>query len=93
MPCGRDIDEGPVWEPLALGYLEWIGKEYEKKREAMLQFIGADQAATTDMMDINTKFNLISEYRKFAYENMDLAEDFECRRFFEGFSIELDQEF
>lgn len=59
----------------------------------MLQFMGGDQAATTDMMDIDIEFDLISGYRELAYEDMDSVELFGCRGFFEGLSIELDQEF
>lgn len=32
-----NIHSRPVWDPPVLDYTEWMGEEYEKKREAVLK--------------------------------------------------------
>lgn len=48
-----------MWEPPILDYSKWIEEEYEKEQEAMLEFMGGDPAATTDMMDLRSEFELL----------------------------------
>ena len=93
LPDGRNVDGRPVWEPPIFDYSQWIEDEYEKKREAMLEFMEGNRAATTDMMDIDTELELSIQYWCWAADNGRAAEDDRCRSFFEGLAHELGEEY
>lgn len=85
----RNCDGRPVWEPPILDYSEWIGEKYEKKREAMLKWTNGDVARTTDIMDVDTEFDLLWEYKGWAEDHAHSAVDSESRKFFEGLGLEV----
>lgn len=90
LPDAPNADGRPVWEPPVFDYSEWIDQEeYEKKREAMLKWTNGDVARTTDIMDIDTEFGLLSEYWCWAGDNAESAVNSESRQFFKGLHQEL----
>lgn len=80
----RNCDERPMWEPPIFDYSWLIGEEYEKKREAMLEYTGGDVTRTTDIMDVDTEFELLYEYHGWIQSNVDSGDDAESRQFLEG---------
>lgn len=62
LPHSRTAEGRLVWEPPILDYSDLIGEEYEKKREAVLKFTGFEAGRTTEILDANIEYDLLSMY-------------------------------
>ncbi len=56
-----------------MDYSEYIGEEYEKKREVMLKFLKGDKARTTELMDVDIEQYLLNEYGDWTWGIRDRA--------------------
>lgn len=73
LPITPRPDGRPVWEPPILDYLELIGEEYEKKREAVMKYTSDDVVWTTKLMDIYTEDQLLWKYFRWVDEEVRKA--------------------